>query len=180
VTTSNSGSGSIPVIDSVDALLTHAQIIEREAVERYQSLADQMEMANNPRVAKLFASMAVIEQKHVTHLEKLAEGHELLALALEDQKWPDLEAPETVPIGKGHYRMTEYHALQLALECEERAKAFYEGIAQATTNDEVRKMANHFVEDEAYHVQLVNNWLARYPEPPPGWDADLDEPVDQE
>jgi rubrerythrin len=180
VTPKDASPGRVPVINTVDDLLTHAQVIERDAVDRYQELAAQMEMANNPRVAKLFASMAVIEQKHVTHLEELAEGHQLPVLTAEDQIWPDLEAPETVPIGQGHYRMTEFHALKLALECEQRAQAFYADIAASTSNSEVKTMALHFADDEAHHVSLVNNWLARYPEPPQGWDADMDDPVDQE
>jgi hypothetical protein len=32
-------------------------------------------------------------------------------------------------------------------------------------------------EDEREHVRLIGEWLARYPEPEPGWDEDPDPPA---
>ena len=43
------------VINTLDELLAHAHELEREAVERYEELADQMEVHNQPELAKLFA-----------------------------------------------------------------------------------------------------------------------------
>ncbi len=170
---------AFPVINTVDDLLVHANEIEAEAAERYEDLAAQMEIHNNPAVAKLFKAMAIIEGKHVDHLAALSKGHALPALNPSDFTWPDLEAPESVPIGKGHYQMTEHDALALALECEQRALAFYSGIADRATDPATKKLASEFVEDERLHVDLVQKWIARLPPRKPRL-PDLDEPVCQE
>ena len=170
---------AFPVINSVDDLLVHAHELETEAAERYEDLAAQMEIHNNPAVAKMFRAMAVIEGKHVDHIAALSKGHQLPDINPSDFNWPDLEAPESVPIGKGHYRMTEHDALALALECEERALAFYAGIAERTTNPDAKKLAAGFVKDESRHVELVRQWIARLPPKKPVLE-DLDEPVCQE
>ncbi|MEI6557998.1 MAG: ferritin family protein [Rhodospirillaceae bacterium] len=170
---------AFPVINTVDDLLAHANEIEAEAAERYDDLAGQMETHNNPAVAKLFRAMAIIEGKHVEHLAALSKGHDLPALNPSDFTWPDLEAPESVPIGQGHYRMTEHEALALALECEERALAFYSGVADRASDAGTKKLATEFADDERHHVDLVRRWISRLPprKPVP---VDLDEPVDQE
>ena len=168
-----------PVINSVEQLLVYAQEVEAEAQERYDDLANQMETHNNPRVAKLFRAMSVIEQKHVDNLSTLAKGHELPAINPSDFNWPDLEAPESVPIGKGHYRMSEHEALNLALECEQHAWAFYAGIAAASSDKGVKELATRFADDERLHIDLVQKWIDRLP-PYKAPLPDLDEPVDQE
>ena len=168
-----------PVINSVADLLVHANELEAEAAERYEDLAAQMEIHNNPAVSKLFKAMAIIEGKHVDHLAALSKGHELPALNPSDFTWPDLEAPESVPIGKGHYQMTEHDALALALECEKNALAFYAGIADRATDAATKKLALEFVADETNHVELVQKWISRLPPKKPVL-ADLDEPVCQE
>jgi rubrerythrin len=167
------------VINTPDELLAHATEIEAEAMERYQDLANQMDIHNNPRVAKLFRAMAQIEQKQVDRLNVLSEGHSLPAINPSDFEWPELEAPESVPIGEGHYRMTEHEALRLAMECEERAVAFFAGIAAATANPEVKTMASAFADEERHHMDLVQRWIDRLP-PAKAVLVDLDEPVDQE
>ena len=170
---------AFPVINTVSDLLVHANELEAEAAERYEDLAAQMEMHNNPAVAKMFKAMAIIEGKHVDHLAALSKGHDLPALNPSDFNWPDLEAPESVPIGKGHYQMTEHDALALALECEQNALAFYSGIAERATDAATKTLASEFVADERQHVELVQKWIARLPPKKPVL-ADLDEPVCQE
>ena len=170
---------AFPVINSVDDLLVHAHELETEAAERYEDLAAQMEIHNNPAVAKMFRAMAVIEAKHVDHIAALSKGHQLPDINPSDFTWPDLEAPESVPIGKGHYRMTEHDALALALECEQRAHAFYAGVAERATDPATRELAAGFVADERRHVELVQQWIARLPPRKPVLE-DMDEPVCQE
>ncbi len=170
---------AFPEINSVNDLLAHANELEKEAAERYEDLAAQMETHNNPAVAKMFKAMAIIEGKHVDHLAALSKGHDLPALNPSDFNWPDLEAPESVPIGQGHYQMNEHDALALALECESNALAFYSGIAERTTDAATRKLASEFVGDERRHVELVQQWIARLPPRKPVL-VDLDDPVDQE
>jgi len=168
-----------PIINTLDDLLLHATEVEAEAQERYDDLAGQMDMHNNPRVAKLFRAMAEIEKKHVDRLGALAKDRNLPSVNPSDFAWPDLEAPESVPIGEGHYHMSEHEALDLALECERRAGDFYAGIASAATDPEVKALASTFAEEERRHQELVQKWIDRLP-PRKTRLPDLDEPVDQE
>jgi rubrerythrin len=168
-----------PTINTLDELLVHATEVEAEAQERYEDLARQMEMHNNPRVAKLFRAMAEVEKKHVDRLGILAKDRNLPSVNPSDFEWPDLEAPESVPIGEGHYHMSEHEALDLALECERRAGDFYAAIATGSTNPEVKALAGAFAEEERRHQELVQKWIDRLP-PRKAPLPDLDEPVDQE
>lgn len=165
--------------DTVAGFLAHAHAIETEAAERYELLADQMDVHNNPEVAELFRKLARIEAKHAAEIETRArsEGIELPRLSPWEFDWGDWEPPESAGIDAAHYRMTPYHALTLALRSEERARDFFQQAAASAANNAVRTLAGEFAEDEARHVALMRDWLAGYPEPAPDWDEDPDPPV---
>ncbi len=167
-------------IQTLEALLAHAHALESEAVERYEELAEQMEAHNNPELAGLFHQMAAIERKHVDKVEQLAVAVELPRLAPWDYHWPTAEAPESVPVGQSHYRLTPYHALSLMIACEERAQRFFEAVAHDQTDLMVRATAGRMAEEERQHAELLQQWRHRYPEPAADWNVDLDEPVSQE
>jgi rubrerythrin len=167
-------------IDSVAELLAHSHALESEAAERYEDMAAQMDHHNNPELAELFRKMSAIEAKHIAKVDEMAEEVELPRMSAWDYRWIDPEAPETTPVGKAHYRMTPHHALVLMLQNEERAVAFFTEVAKRTNDGQVRAMAEELAEEERHHVELLKDWMARYPEPAPGWEEDLDEPVSQE
>ena len=167
------------IITSVDQLLAHAKEVENEAVERYDELAGQMEVHNNPRVSKLFRAMARIEQNQADRLNVMADGRQLPGINPTDFKWPELEAPESVPIGEGRYDMNEHEALKLALECEERAWAFFSSITAHSPDKGVKAMALQFADEERHHMTLIQAWIDRLPPLQP-YLEDLDKPVDQE
>ena len=166
-------------INTLPELLAHACELETEAVERYQEMAEQMEVHNNPELAALFRKMASIEQKHVNTVETLAEGVTLPRLAPWDFDWQDPEAPESVPVGEGDYLMPPRRALALMLACEERAFAFFANTAQQTTDQAVRELAARLAAEEQHHAELLKAWLQRYPESEAIRGQDLDEPLDQ-
>lgn len=165
--------------DTVAGFLAHAHTIETEAVERYELLADQMDVHNNPEVAELFRKLARIEAKHAAEIETRArsEGIELPRLSPWEFDWGGWESPESAEIDAAHYRMTPHHALTMALRSEERARDFFRQTADAAPNNAVRTLASDFAEDEDRHVQLMRDWLADYPEPESDWDEDPDPPV---
>jgi rubrerythrin len=167
-------------IQTLPDLLAHAHALESEAAERYEELAEQMEVHHNLEVAELFRKMAAIEGKHIAKVESLASNLQLPRLAPWDYHWQDPEAPETVPVGQGHYRMTPYQALSLMLACEERALAFFTTVAGQHANLDVRAVAEQLAEEEREHLDLLRQWLSRYPEPAEDWQFDLDEPISQE
>lgn len=167
-------------IRTLDELLVHADALEREAVERYEELADQMAVHNQPEVAELFRNMAAIEGQHVNKVTELAAGRELPRLAPWEYRWPTLEAPESVPVGQGHYRMNVRQALELMLACEERARDFFAEVVRDCPDPAARATAATLAADEQRHAQLLREWLTRYPELSTIWQVDLDEPTAQE
>lgn len=80
---------------------------------------------------------------------------------------------------QSHYRLTPYQALTLMLACEERARAFFAGVARQTGSEAVRELAERLAAEEQQHAEQLRQWLTRYPQPAPDWDRDLDEPVPQ-
>ncbi len=167
----------ISVTDEID-FMTRAWMMELEAVERYSTLADAMEEHNNPEVTELFRKLSRIEQLHADQIleEHLSKRPPVLPPG--GIRWDaGEEGPETADPGELHYRMQPYHALQIALACEQRACQFFTKIARSAKNTAVRKAAREMAAEEAEHVQLVEDWLKRTPKPDPDWDHDPDPPV---
>ena len=167
-------------ISSLAELLAHAHAIETDALERYRMLADQMEVHNNRVLAEVFRELAGHEEKHAAEILAQAGDIELPALKPSEFKWPGMESPEAADLDEAHYRMTPWHALQMALRAEQRAFAFFDHMVETAAEPEMKKWAEEFREEEAEHVELVERLLAKYPEPDAGWQDDPDPPAGQE
>ena len=121
--------------------------MEMEAGQRYAEFADAMEMHNNLEVAALFRKMADIEGKHAAQIMAEMGWKEPPPMPPGKATWEGFEAPETTPGDEVHYLMQPWHALQLALQNEERE-----------------------------HVELVKAWLKKVPKPDSDWAVDPDPP----
>jgi rubrerythrin len=164
-----------PVASAAD-FMAHAYAMEAEAAERYAEFADSMEMHNNPEVAELFRKLSRIEQRHADQiLEQM--GWKQSPVTLTNVRWEGMEGPETADPTELHYLMQPYHALQIALLNEKRARDFFAHLAKVTRDAGVRKGALEMEQDEAEHVRLIEEWLKRTPVPDPNWEADQDPPV---
>lgn len=173
-------SGKESGIDSLEVLLAHALTIEVEAEERYQMLASQMEVHNNPELAGIFRKLAGIEGRHAEELRQRTAEMDLPKLAPWEYQWPGLESPEAADLGAAHYLMTPWHALQLALQAEQRAFRFFDELARKAEDQDVRKLAEELAEEEAEHVRLVDELLAKHQPPAGRWDEDPDPAAQQE
>ncbi len=169
-------------ITTRERLLVHALVLETEAVDGYEALADQMEVHNNPEVAAFFRKMAEIEGKHLATVEQLCCDTELPHIPPWDMAWADDESPEGHKHDDGvHYLMTPYHAIQLAIRGEQRAADFFARVADsASAPDDVRQLARELAKDEIAHVELLKKWLQEHPEPHGDWHEDPDPPTLQE
>lgn len=158
---------------SLADLMTLAVHMERDAAARYAELADAMEMHNNPGVAELFRRMSVIELGHAESI-------------LAEMGWRDApaganpasrsESPEAPPVDALHYLMQPYHALELALEFEVRAERFFDGLARAVDDPELRDAALALRREEQGHVELIRAWMERVERPRADWSDDPDPP----
>lgn len=159
---------------TVEEFMTCAWVMEDEASERYTELADQMRMHHNAEVAELFARLARIEGRHRDQI--MQRMHWTAPPDAECLRWETPEGPETTDYGDLHYLMQPYHALRLALHNEQRAVEFFQRFSSAHLPAGVRTAAAEMAEEEREHVRLIEEWLAKVPEPAPGWDDDLDPP----
>jgi rubrerythrin len=163
-------------VASAADFMAHAYAMEAEAAERYAEFADSMEMHNNLEVAELFRKLSRIEQRHADQiLEQM--GWKQSPVSSANVRWEGAEGPETADPTELHYLMQPYHALQIALHNEKRARDFFAHLAKVTRDAGVRKGALEMEEDEAEHVRLIEEWLKRTPKPDPNWQTDQDPPV---
>ncbi len=170
----SAGGDDRPAIGGPAELLAFAYRLEADAEERYAMLADQMEVHNNPDVAALFRKLAAIEGKHAAEIAERLAGIGAPTPGLFEVEWPGVEGPETVDFGDAHYLMTPWHALKLALKAEQRAFAFFDGVARTAENAEVRAAAEAFAAEEEEHVRLVERELDRHRSPDESWSFDPD------
>ena len=163
-------------VASASEFMAHAYAMEAEAAERYAEFADSMEVHNNREVAELFRKLSRIEQRHADQiLEQM--GWKQSPVSSVDVRWEGAEGPETADPTELHYLMQPYHALQIALHNEKRARDFFAHLAKVAANAGVRKGALEMQEEEAEHVRLIEDWLKRTPVPDSNWEADPDPPV---
>jgi rubrerythrin len=163
------------VKDEYAEFMARAYTMELEAVERYAQFAEQMDVHNNREVSELFRKLSGIEALHAERI-------------LKEMRWPSLpplpaafgwegpEAPETAPFDSVHYLMQPYHALQIALRCEQQAQEYFERIAAGGAPAPVKAAAREMAGEEREHVGLILAWLEKVPKPAEGWDEDPDPP----
>lgn len=171
-----SEASDIEPVGSSAQLYAIAYEIEADAVERYKLLADQMQTHNNDELARIFLDLARAEGLHADEIRRLAGD-----LGVESKRGPigswRTESPESADLNAAHYLMTPRDALQMALAAEERALAFYTGLASAAIDPAVKKLAEDLVEEELEHVELCHRLLRRYPLPSVTPDDDPDPPL---
>ena len=160
---------------TVEQFMAYACAMEVEATERYAELGELMDTHHNREVAELFAKLARIEGKHRDQI--MRQMGWATPPATSSFRWETPEGPETTDYGDLHYLMTPYHALKLAQHNERRAAEFFEHFAVAKLPAAVRESAAEMAAEEREHVRLIEEWLARFPEPEPGWDEDPDPPA---
>jgi rubrerythrin len=149
-------------------LYVHAIAIEREAAERYAELAARMDREGSFAVAALFRMLAKLEARHLDELQRRAAGIELPPLT-SDYSWRDGEAPETVARDLVVRGMTQRRALEIALEAENRARAFFEHAARICGDPAVRALAQEMAAEEAEHAALIGRMLERGARCEPDW-----------
>lgn len=156
-------------IRSTEELLAHAIAIEREAAARYAELGERMHDLGNDLVAELFLRLADVEEKHQHELEARARDMELPHIAPGEYAWLERGAPETAPRTLEPRSLTPRAALQVALEAEERAHAFFEAARAEATDPGIAAMATEMAAEEGVHIVWVKSALRRTPDPLLDW-----------
>jgi rubrerythrin len=157
-------------IGSIAELYTHALAVEREAAARYAELAEFMADHDNRPVAELFARLAQIEEEHADAIVARARGLQLPALRSYEHAWFDAGPPETVAHEFVFRLMTPHDALKVALEAEQRARAYFEEVFANATDPDVKMLAAAMIQEEQQHIDWVERALATDPDPHLDWD----------
>jgi len=147
----------LTLMDALDL----ASLIELEARKRYTEFADSLGSRGTDDAGAVFRSMAINESKHC---EEIAErrialfGDQPTKVRLEDIF--DVEAPE---VGEVRWNMSALKAYQLALYSEQKAFAFYDEALEYVDQPDVKALFEELREEEAEHVRMLVNIIAKLP-----------------
>lgn len=147
----------LTLMDTLDL----AALIEREACDRYISFAEDLGRRLSGDAGAVFQSMAENEKKHG---EELAERRRALfgdqpARVKRDDIF-DVEAPD---VGSTRWNMSEFWAYQVALHSEQKAFAFYDTALRSVTQPEVKALFEELRAEEAEHVRMIEEIMAKLP-----------------
>ncbi len=144
-------------MDDIHLFLAHAIQLEKESARRYEELATDMKTLGDPEVADFFGQMAHYSRLHLADAMARGGFHHPPELRADEYAWPDGTSPEAAAWSGADAFMDVPGALALALDGEQRACAFYRGIAESSRNPNVRMMAREFAEEEADHVAQLES-----------------------
>jgi len=144
--------------------LAHSVVLESEAMERYEELADAMAQHHNDQVAQFFLRMAREASHHLAEVSDLAKDMVLPELKAWEFNWPEAESPETASYEALHYRMSLRQAMTLALENERAAQSYYRQVANSSSDDETCRIATQFADEELSHAAELECMLQELPE----------------
>lgn len=144
-------------IRSVEEFYAHAIAIEREAIERYAEFEPWFSDRGEDVLAGLCRNLAGLEREHLRKLEGACEGLALPPIDASGYRWLEAGAPEA-PARELFYRVAEpRHLLEIALQAECNALAFFEWAERTGKDPRVRALAREMAAEEEEHVR----WAAR-------------------
>ena len=158
-------------IRTTEELFAHAIEIEREAAVRYAELGERMRDLGSAIVAELFLRLAQAERKHEQELRAKARGLALPHIEPGQYAWLEERGPETAAHDLVLNLLTPHGALEVALDAEKRALAFFESVRKTAANVQLSGIAGEMAAEEGVHVEWVKSVLRRTPDPVIDWAA---------
>ncbi len=159
---------------SIKDALDLAILVEEEAEERYQELAESLELHDTKDAARFFRFMMTCEAKHGEELSaKRRELFDDQPVSIDRSMLWDVEAPgyET-----SKSFMTLQEALEVALAAETKAFEFFDGALPEIEDPEVRELFTELRQEEVEHMEMVRKQIKMAPE---GDDFDPDDFIDE-
>lgn len=150
-------------MDEINLFLRHAIHVERDAARRFEDLMHAMRTAGNRDVERLFKRLGELSRMHLKAATARGGFRDLPDVALEDLQWPDGITPEAASWCGADEHLDALGALELALEGERRGHAYYDAIARASKDAEVRATARTFADEESQHVAELERWIGAWP-----------------
>ena len=147
-------------LDLMDAL-DLATLIEQEAVARYTLFSQQLGHRHAGDAGSVFRSMVVNEEKHGNQLaERRKKMFGTAPVRVRRDAIFDVEAPD---VGAARLNMSALKALEVALDSEKKAFAFYDDALGHITNAEVKALFRELRDEETEHVQMLEKIIAGLP-----------------
>ena len=147
----------LTLMDALDL----ASLIELEAYQRYAMFTGQLGHSYPDDAHSVFQAMAENEKKHA---EQLAERRRALfgnaPAKVTQADIFDVEAPD---VGAPRWDMSPLKALKVALAAEHKAFNFYDSALPSVKQLDVRALFLELREEEAEHIQMVEDIIARLP-----------------
>ena len=164
-------------LDLKDAL-DLAILIEDEARERYGEFAEQMEVHHTADAAAFYRLMAQYEAKHGEEIA--VRRKELFGDAPCRMSRSMLWGVEAPDYDQARAFMSPRRALEVALESEIKAHAYFTAAIPSIADPEVKALFIELQGDEVHHKELVQAEIDKLP-PDPEVDVEdlVDEPVGQ-
>ena len=157
----------LTLMDTLDL----AAIIEVEAFKRYNLFVDQIGTASD--AGAFFQAMAGNEKKHGDDLA--ARRRKLFGDTPANVKLDDVFDVEAPDVGATRRDMSEFKACQVALYSEKKAFEFYDRSLRYVTQPEVKALFEELRDEEAEHVRMVEEVIAKLP---PSAKVDLEDEDD--
>jgi erythrin-vacuolar iron transport family protein len=147
----------LTLMDALDL----AALIEIEAYKRYTLFAEQLGTRSGDDAGAVFASMAVNENKHGDQLA--TRRFALFGDAPPKVKIDDIFDVEAPDVTAPSWHMSQLSAYQVALASEEKAFAFYDQALRWVTHPDVKALFEELREEEAEHVAMLRDIIAKLP-----------------
>jgi rubrerythrin len=147
----------LSVLDALDLAI----LVEEEAKERYQELAENLELHNTRDAARFFRFMVGCEAKHGEELS--AKRRELFGdqpRKVDRSMLWDVEAPKYEAV---RVFMSLQDALLVALQAETKAFNFFDNALPEVEDPDVRDLFSELRQEEVEHQQLVQAEMAKLP-----------------
>ncbi len=143
---------------SVDEIIKFAIGNEKDAVEFYTSLAKE---ATRASLKETFERFAQEEENHVSLLEDMAGNKEKID-SYEFAKIPDLKISDYMVEIEYKQGMPMPEILKIAMKREEKAVKLYSMMADQTDKEDVKKVFNILVQEEAKHKLALESMYDDY------------------
>ena len=163
-------------IKTAAELYAHAIAIEREAAERYAELARRMADQGNEELAAVFGRLAAFEREHLEALERRTAGVALPALKTDCSRLA-AGSPETVAHALVSRHITPRQALDIALDGEMRARAFFARVQRLARDPALRALAREMAAEEDQHIALLEHARACAHNPFADWASVFEGPA---
>jgi rubrerythrin len=154
-----------------------AILVDEEAEERYEELAEQLELHHTPEAASFFHRMSSEERRHVAELRRRRQQLFPEAAGIPHARVWDAKTPDYDGV---HVFMSVREAMQTALGAEEKAEAFFDAALHEAHDQEAAALFAELRDEEIRLHEQVERDLASLPPEPEARPEDFeDEPVEQ-